>query len=50
MKSEDQLAAESLARFKEFLGTMTVMFAESQGWLKEYENEIKRVIREARKS
>ena len=49
MKSDDQIVAESLARFKEFIGTMALMFAESQGWLKEYEKEIRRVIVEARK-
>jgi hypothetical protein len=50
MRGEHVIVADSLARFKAFIGPFAISFAESQGWLKQYEEEIKRVIQEARQS
>ena len=44
----EQIVRDSVKRFEDFLGMWTTL-ARSNGWMQEFENEVRRVAIEARK-
>jgi hypothetical protein len=44
----EQIVRDSVKRFEDFLGMWATM-ARSNGWMTEFENEVRRVATEARK-